>query len=185
MMAVAERLVRDGFPVRIIENGDHDVEIRFADGTAEGEILTCTGGPPSIPAVPVAMAVLQTPSLPLPSPPPRLEDYEVSKLEREEEDPAAVAGDDPMDHLWSCQHCGKSPCDWPAIHPEIIQSAHQLDTNEAGLSNGARRFRLYQWATFLIHGHLGRGERHELLKCVVEEIHAWYPDEEYTGFREA
>jgi hypothetical protein len=137
IMAVVERLVRDGFPVRIIENGDHDVEIRFANGTAEGEIPACTDGLPSIPAVPVAMTVLRTPSPPPPSPPPRLEDYEVAELEGEEEDPAVAAGEDPLDHLWTCQHCGKSPFDWLTIHPEIVQSAHQLDTKEARLSNWA------------------------------------------------
>jgi hypothetical protein len=181
MMGVVERLVRDGLPVRIIENGAHDVEIRFADGTAEGEILACTDGPPSVPAIPIARAILRTPSPPPPSPPPRLEDFEE---EDDFEDPALAADEDPLDHLWSCKNCGKSPCDWPTIHPEIIQYAHQLDTDDLGMSNAARRFRLYKRATFLIHGHLGRGDRRELPSCVTQEIHTWYPDEQYTGFKD-
>jgi hypothetical protein len=186
IMGVVERLVRDGLPVRIIENGDHDVEIRFADGTAEGEILACTDGPPSVPAVPVARAILRTPSPPPLSPSPRLEDYEVAAdHDGDDEDWALAAGEDPLDHLWSCKHCGKSPCDWPSIHPDIIQYAHQLDTDETGLSNAARRFRLYKRATFLIHGHLSRGDRRQLPECVVEEIHTWYPDDKYTGFSKA
>ena len=183
-MGVVERLVRDGLPVRVIENNDHDVEIRLPEGTPQGEILARMGaGPP----LPVAREIVRPPSPPAPSTPesPRNADCEEDEVNEEVEDRTVAAGEDPLSHLWSCQHCGKSPCDWATIHPDIIQYAHQLQTDDEGMLNSARRFRLYRKATFLIHGHLGRGERRELPKCVVDEIHAWYPGEQYTGFRES
>ena len=56
----------------------------------------------------------------------------------------------------------------------------------ADWKNNNTRFCMYQKATLLIHGILGKGNRRELPSCVVVGIKELYPqkDNNYVGFRQ-
>ena len=84
-----------------------------------------------------------------------------------------------------CAHCNKAPCIWDQEVDNIAAFTDPM--MESGVPHRQIRFQVYQYMTHKEYGFLGKGNRRELPKCVVDEIHDTWPqsDGKYTGFREA
>ena len=81
-----------------------------------------------------------------------------------------------------CEHCGGAPCDWLVFEEEItdnISNMHMQETNNTAIRKSA--YKLYIYCKY---GYLGKGNRMQISKCVVEHIRKKWPDhdENYMGF---
>ena len=84
-----------------------------------------------------------------------------------------------------CDHCREVSCVWEDIVDEVKDYMRsKLDEGVVG-SNVLRKLG-YQKSISLIHEFLGKGNRVQLLHCVVTGIRNEYPDkkEAYQGYRE-
>ena len=83
-----------------------------------------------------------------------------------------------------CRHCGEFAC-----HADDIKGLlkdREEDFKDCGWSNHQIRHSLYRESSFFINGILGKDNRKELPKCVVDLIRDTYPNpetEDYVGFK--
>lgn len=85
-----------------------------------------------------------------------------------------------------CPHCGGVPCVLSCHEGiQLMDIAYQMRENN--LPNKGTRFFLYRNFATVLYGHLGKGVRRELPKCVMEMIQDEFPavvedGDHYTGF---
>ena len=83
-----------------------------------------------------------------------------------------------------CEECDCSPCIWSENKEQIQHdNSYLLSEND---TNKQRRFYAYKQMVYALHGHLGKGQRRELPKCVVEGIRMLWPENnkrKYVGFK--
>ena len=78
--------------------------------------------------------------------------------------------------------CGSIVCLWQA-NQHSVQNDNDIINPTS--TNKEKRFFSYKQFSYILHGHLGKGNRKELPKCVVEGVRALYPDEkgQYVGYK--
>ena len=84
----------------------------------------------------------------------------------------------------TCPECGYALCLW-----EQNQEKVRLDNNilKPTATNKQKRFCCYKQFAYIIHGHLSKGDRQQLPKCVLDGIRESWPEDsedKYTGFKE-
>lgn len=83
----------------------------------------------------------------------------------------------------ACVHCRRNPCIWDQEYDTILEICESLE--EEKKLHHEIRFQLYMHMTRALHGRLGKGNRKELPRCVISEIHDAYPSLDYVGFKES
>lgn len=94
-----------------------------------------------------------------------------------------------------CEDCGSAPCEWREWGRDVLSIADKRFTwssdgtilvDEGGTETPCSivRKNFYQLFTYLKYGHLGRGVRIPIPRCVEQEIRRRYPepDGNYLGF---
>jgi hypothetical protein len=81
-----------------------------------------------------------------------------------------------------CAHCEKSPCEWYTFGKIIVQETSILINK---LENNKLRKKAYGIYTKHRYGTLGKGNRIEIPKCVIDHIREEWPDKnnQYMGFK--
>ena len=92
-----------------------------------------------------------------------------------------------------CTLCGENPCVVVGIYNDLVEHAEELmgerneeEERDDQLTAKEIRFRLYRLAIWLLHGHLGRGNRKRLPRCVMGEIRDLFPNRpgvSYVNFK--
>ena len=112
----------------------------------------------------------------------------------------ASGGSDNEEEDQVCTDCGGTPCDWYAYGFQIMQELSKL--YEPNSESDVTYIRIADWACvnassarkaaykmfiYMKYGHLGKGVRIPVPRCVVAEIRDKFPDanEEYMGFYDA
>jgi hypothetical protein len=95
-----------------------------------------------------------------------------------------------------CWLCGGTPCDWLEYSVKLLEEinnkfptdvdGNRIDASSHEIASMKQiRYALYRAFTYAQYGHLGKGNRIKLGKCVEEKIKELFPNpdgEEYTGF---
>lgn len=84
-----------------------------------------------------------------------------------------------------CNLCDSDPCTWTDICEEVVDHVEGQRNTVQDQNNLLRKYG-YQKAVEILYGVLGRGNRVQLPKCVVNGIRNKYPDDngEYMGYKD-
>lgn len=89
-----------------------------------------------------------------------------------------------------CKYCEHAPCVVNAHYDDLMCMGSDIELEQLAekgeTDNKAIRFALYREMSNRIWGHLGKGVRKQLPKCVVGEIHDAFPTQRgqsYVGFK--
>ena len=63
-----------------------------------------------------------------------------------------------------------------------LYCSFQMNNNV--LTNKEKRYRIYRITTWAIHGILGAGNRKPICDCIIDDIHASFPDDSYVGYED-
>ena len=86
-----------------------------------------------------------------------------------------------------CLFCGEVPCDWATFGKDLLDSGEDMFPKESAGENSVRRKALCRLHTCKKYGHLGKGNRVPIPKCVQDRIRDKWPEansELCMGFRE-
>ena len=82
----------------------------------------------------------------------------------------------------SCNYCGENPCIVSLYCDEAIQQGRQEAENCGEHNNSSRRHHAYHGFVHLWIGYTGHGNHVEIPECVVDYIHAAFPDDTGKGY---
>jgi hypothetical protein len=83
----------------------------------------------------------------------------------------------------ACKYCNHNPCCLDKHYDELMEIGESMEEES---NNREIRHALYREMANRLWGRIGRGNRRELPKCVIAEIHDAYPKnkgEVYVGFK--
>ena len=84
----------------------------------------------------------------------------------------------------TCPSCYRNPCIAEQQRKAFVEVGDKMKAMGRGIpTHKQMRFHCYRYMTYVIHGHLGEGDRRKLPSCVEAAIHETYPDKEFVGFK--